>query len=71
MPRVRGARTRTTSHSHSEFREQGHDGQFHSQGQHRINCFIRRARPPECLNNGFISETRTESRRRQDRSDSS
>ena len=51
VPRVRRARARTASHGHSEFREQGHDGQLHSQGKHRISRFIRRTRPPECSNN--------------------
>lgn len=55
VSRVRRARTGTTSHGHSEFREQGHDGQLHSEGQHRVNRFIHLTRPPRCLDNGFSS----------------
>ena len=51
VSRVRRARTGATSHGHSEFREQGHDGQLHSEGQHRVNrFFIRLTRPPRCMN---------------------
>lgn len=56
VSRVRRARTGTTSHGHSEFREQGHDGQLHSEGQHRVNRFLFVSRrPPRRMNNGFSS----------------